>query len=161
MRTDKSAPAKKRTEKMIAKVDETKCTGCGICLDVCPEEAITVDQVAKIDAADCIGCGSCVDECPTGVISLEETEAASFPRASNFPSPPPITSTRDKPPANPSWISGGQNGYKRPNGGLLSQIFNLFGSSAGQGRGLGKGQGQGRGKGRGDRGRCGKGRRNP
>jgi ferredoxin len=47
------------------------CTACGLCVDVCPRGAITVDDVAMVDAACCNGCGLCVDECPNGVFELQ------------------------------------------------------------------------------------------
>jgi ferredoxin len=51
-------------------VDAEACTGCGICLDVCPVDAIVVvDRVATI-SDDCTGCGACVDECPNGALSF-------------------------------------------------------------------------------------------
>ena len=51
-------------------VDEQECTGCGICADVCPAEAISlVDGVANIDKDACTGCLSCIDECPVEAIS--------------------------------------------------------------------------------------------
>lgn len=44
------------------------CVGCGACVDVCPQDAITVDDVAVIDADKCVDCGACVDECPADAI---------------------------------------------------------------------------------------------
>ncbi len=58
---------------MVVIVDEEKCTGCGICVDVCPAEAIKVtDNKAKIDAEVCIECGASEDECPEGALSMED-----------------------------------------------------------------------------------------
>jgi len=57
---------------MAAQVDKEKCTGCGICVDACPQEAITVDDFAKIDADKCVDCGACVEECPNDAISMPE-----------------------------------------------------------------------------------------
>jgi NAD-dependent dihydropyrimidine dehydrogenase PreA subunit len=52
------------------KVDEAKCTGCGTCIDVCPNEAIAlVGDKAKINPDDCLECGSCEGECPSEAIS--------------------------------------------------------------------------------------------
>jgi len=38
---------------------------------VCPEEAITMDgDIAVIDAAKCTECGLCIDACPVEAISI-------------------------------------------------------------------------------------------
>ena len=56
---------------MTVKVDAQTCTGCGICIDVCPLEAISLnDDKAVIDEDECTECGLCVDECPNDAISL-------------------------------------------------------------------------------------------
>ena len=53
-------------------VDEQECTGCGICADACPVEAISLaDGVARIDHNECTECLTCVDECPVEAISEE------------------------------------------------------------------------------------------
>ncbi len=57
---------------MAAVVDEAKCTGCEICVDACPVEAITVDDIAKIDPEVCTDCGRCIEECPNDAISSGE-----------------------------------------------------------------------------------------
>ena len=56
---------------MAAKIDSQKCTGCGICVDVCPLEAISLnDGIAVIDEDTCTKCGLCVNECPTNAIDF-------------------------------------------------------------------------------------------
>ncbi|MFX0177800.1 MAG: ATP-binding protein [Candidatus Hodarchaeota archaeon] len=68
----------------IAKINESKCVGCGICMDKCPIEAISlIDGIAHDDEHKCIGCGTCVHHCPEGARSLERTE----PREIYLPPP--------------------------------------------------------------------------
>jgi ferredoxin len=46
-------------------VDVDKCTGCGICVEKCPVDTITMeDEKAKINMNECIRCGICHDVCP-------------------------------------------------------------------------------------------------
>jgi ferredoxin len=52
----------------MVSVNDSECTACGACADVCPEGAITVEDVAVINAEVCIECGLCVDECPVSAI---------------------------------------------------------------------------------------------
>ena len=56
---------------MAAQVDTEKCTGCGICVDVCPVEAIKLENdKAKIDNDTCMDCGACIGECPNDALSV-------------------------------------------------------------------------------------------
>jgi Fe-S-cluster-containing hydrogenase component 2 len=43
----------------------TKATGCRICADECPHDAIRVRRKVEIDPIDCTGCGICVSACPS------------------------------------------------------------------------------------------------
>ncbi len=47
-------------------VNEDLCVGCGVCVDDCPVDAITLkeDQKAVINDDACIRCGQCHDICP-------------------------------------------------------------------------------------------------
>ncbi len=41
-----------------------ECTGCGTCVEWCPQEAITLNnELALIDSGKCIGCGECLAMC--------------------------------------------------------------------------------------------------
>jgi Fe-S-cluster-containing hydrogenase component 2 len=54
-------------------IDESRCTGCGSCLDVCSREAISINSgFAVIDASNCDDCGSCFSACPQGAVYQEE-----------------------------------------------------------------------------------------
>ena len=61
-------------EAIIAKVNERWCQGCGICVSVCPYEAVSVDEetnLARVTEVLCQGCGSCAATCPSGAIQQE------------------------------------------------------------------------------------------
>lgn len=46
-------------------IDSPRCTGCTICVQDCPADAIEIqEQKAVIDQALCIRCGICHDVCP-------------------------------------------------------------------------------------------------
>jgi ferredoxin len=64
----------------IIKIDEGKCTGCGLCAQACHEGAIgMVGGKAKLLRDDyCDGLGDCLPACPAGAISFEEREAAAY-----------------------------------------------------------------------------------
>jgi heterodisulfide reductase subunit A2 len=55
----------------VARVNETRCTGCQTCLTVCPYDAVARDavrHVAGVNEALCAGCGTCVAACPSNAI---------------------------------------------------------------------------------------------
>jgi len=58
----------------IAWVDDTLCSGCKTCLDLCPYKAIAFiardgTGVAEVNEALCKGCGTCAAACPAGAIT--------------------------------------------------------------------------------------------
>ncbi len=58
-------------EAAVAHIDEEKCAGCKICIDLCPYKAISFDdekKVSRVNEALCKGCGTCVAACPSGAI---------------------------------------------------------------------------------------------
>lgn len=55
----------------ISQVDDELCAGCGVCVDICPFDAITIPQSApQIDEACCMGCGLCISHCAVGALQL-------------------------------------------------------------------------------------------
>jgi heterodisulfide reductase subunit A len=64
-------------EPIVAFIDEKLCSGCGLCLSICPYNAIDrVEDVidgrnvvhAKVNEGLCQGCGACVSTCPSKAI---------------------------------------------------------------------------------------------
>jgi heterodisulfide reductase subunit A len=53
-------------------IDEEQCSGCKICIPLCPFNAISFDEekkVSSINEALCKGCGVCAAACPSGAIA--------------------------------------------------------------------------------------------
>lgn len=58
------------------------CNGCGVCVDACNFEAISLDdggEKAVINLEKCMGCGVCEDTCPIGAISLRREPSKGDP----------------------------------------------------------------------------------
>jgi len=51
------------------------CTGCAICVDVCPTGALEMDDDEMIAVLaypdECDSCGDCEESCPAEAITLE------------------------------------------------------------------------------------------
>lgn len=59
-------------EPVRASVIEEKCSGCRVCNNLCPFNAILFHEdrmVSEINPALCQGCGTCVAACPSGAIT--------------------------------------------------------------------------------------------
>ncbi len=55
-----------------AVVDETLCTGCNLCMVICPFGAIENERgVAQVDDDLCKGCGACNASCPKQAITMQ------------------------------------------------------------------------------------------
>jgi heterodisulfide reductase subunit A len=62
-------------EPVRAEIDKEKCSGCRICNNLCPFNAITFHEkqngthaYSEVNPALCQGCGTCVAACPAGAI---------------------------------------------------------------------------------------------
>ena len=61
-------------------VDDSRCTGCGLCLRACPVESLSLvpagdprrpkAELARVDMETCLGCGLCVRSCAQGALAL-------------------------------------------------------------------------------------------
>ena len=50
-------------------VNDIRCTKCGRCVEVCPQDAISLEQsIRKINRLKCDNCLKCADVCPTQAI---------------------------------------------------------------------------------------------
>lgn len=64
-----------------AVIDQSACSECGRCAEVCRFDAITVESdpedaartLYSVDPLACEGCGACFIACPSGAIRLEDT----------------------------------------------------------------------------------------
>lgn len=64
----------------ILKIDEEKCTGCGLCVPNCHEGALQIiDGKARlVSELMCDGLGACIGHCPEGAIAIETREAEPY-----------------------------------------------------------------------------------
>jgi NAD-dependent dihydropyrimidine dehydrogenase PreA subunit len=57
---------------MMYYIDKNLCTGCAVCINSCPEKAISIiNEKASIDSNKCTLCGKCVQACPLGAIKSD------------------------------------------------------------------------------------------
>lgn len=86
-------------------VDRTMCDGCGACLDICPEGAISMQDDRAFIAVDlCAGCAVCQSICPQdAIMPVEVIEPAVAGQTTLVPVPQPGEIVTVQPhPAKPS-----------------------------------------------------------
>lgn len=97
---------------MIDKIDKTKCTGCKMCADICPHEAISFVTDNEgfwypfVDEKKCNNCGLCVKRCP----SLN----------------PDYFRKKDEPQVYAAWSKSYQTRYESTSGGVFWEIAKNF-----------------------------------
>jgi len=54
------------------KLGQSKCTGCGRCIEVCPHQVLAIvdSKCSIIDKDSCIECGACVKNCPFNALEV-------------------------------------------------------------------------------------------
>ena len=66
---DPSLDSREPVNLLIPEVDLDRCTGCGVCAEVCQYHAIVMAGDKPLVFPDlCHGCGSCTTNCPEGAI---------------------------------------------------------------------------------------------
>jgi electron transport complex protein RnfB len=54
----------------VNSVDEDLCNACGLCVESCQFDALSVDNVARVNNTKCVGCGVCVSACTEKALIL-------------------------------------------------------------------------------------------
>ena len=54
-------------------LNHAKCTGCGMCTEVCPHNVLSLSngKVKIIDKDACMECGACALNCPFSALSVK------------------------------------------------------------------------------------------
>ena len=66
----------------LATQDESKCCGCGACVEICPPKALSMKpnkegfQYPALDANRCVDCKLCEKVCPYDAIRMVEKRVA-------------------------------------------------------------------------------------
>jgi nitroreductase/NAD-dependent dihydropyrimidine dehydrogenase PreA subunit len=62
---------------VTTKIDEKLCTGCGLCVQVCPAGTITMNgKKAAVTGTDSLNCGHCAAACPAGAVQVAGLDPA-------------------------------------------------------------------------------------
>jgi Pyruvate/2-oxoacid:ferredoxin oxidoreductase delta subunit len=68
------------SKRQVIKIDEGKCTGCGLCIPNCAEGALKIvnGKAKLVKDIYCDGLGACLGHCPEGALSIEKRDADEF-----------------------------------------------------------------------------------
>ncbi len=87
---------------MVISINQSQCSGCGICLDGCPNDAIQlVNGYAQINQELCLQCEACISVCPTGAIVSQMTVPQKESTALVIPQPSQDIQAKTPPPKQP------------------------------------------------------------
>lgn len=55
-------------------IDKDKCTGCGACVEQCPQEVFELKEgkAEAVNESSCVGCKLCEGVCPVEAINIED-----------------------------------------------------------------------------------------
>ena len=55
------------------KILPEKCTGCGMCMEVCPHDVFEISnkKASLADKDACMECGACAKNCPFGAVKVK------------------------------------------------------------------------------------------
>lgn len=64
----------------IIRIDEDKCTGCGLCIINCAEGSLEIrdGKAVLVKESLCDGLGACLGHCPEGALTIEVRDADEF-----------------------------------------------------------------------------------
>ena len=63
----------------IAEIDDSVCTNCGVCIEKCPVDAISlIGEKTVVDKNWCLGCGVCSNFCKTKACKMKAREEKVF-----------------------------------------------------------------------------------
>lgn len=71
-------PTSRTKVKAEIKINEEKCTGCGLCVSVCKDYGLKLEnkkvRLSETPCFGCVGCGHCMAICPSGAIEIDGRE---------------------------------------------------------------------------------------
>jgi heterodisulfide reductase subunit A-like polyferredoxin/coenzyme F420-reducing hydrogenase delta subunit len=77
-----------KTEPITSSIDQEKCIGCELCIELCPYQAIEMNEEGKPEVIKvlCKGCGTCGASCPKKAITMRHfTDDQLFAQVTSVP----------------------------------------------------------------------------
>ena len=73
------------------KINSSLCTGCGTCIDVCPEKNLKLDELTEkkvstvLDGKNCTSCRTCEIRCPEQAIKVKVPDILKVDPPQDYP----------------------------------------------------------------------------